>query len=226
MSGEARIEDVLRERLADVRGRIAAAAARAGRDPSSVTLVGVAKRKSAPLVAAAVRAGWRDIGATYSPDAREKLLVSFTGAGAEGPDWLGVVFGRGKLLNPPLTGTEITAAGIRDLLDSVTAKCTCLNQASKMGVDIPMTWGKDLDEKIVKFQVSDEAIAEAEEATRAAEAQFEELLASKTAEAAPVSTPAEAASADRPMQTTLWVLGALLVILALSTVTVLRRRQA
>jgi hypothetical protein len=52
----------LPERLAEVRRRIAAAADTAGRDPSDVTLIAVAKTFPAELVALAVAAGATDIG--------------------------------------------------------------------------------------------------------------------------------------------------------------------
>lgn len=48
-----------------IRDRIAAAAARAGRDPASVTLVAAAKQKTAAMVEVAVAAGVTDIGENY-----------------------------------------------------------------------------------------------------------------------------------------------------------------
>jgi len=59
--------------LAAVRQRIDAAARRAGRQPEEIALVGVSKRKSAEAVAAAVRAGLRDIGENYVQEAAEKI---------------------------------------------------------------------------------------------------------------------------------------------------------
>jgi len=59
--------------LAAVRERVAAAAERAGRSPDSIALVGVAKRKSAEQVAAAVRAGLRHVGENYVQEAAAKL---------------------------------------------------------------------------------------------------------------------------------------------------------
>jgi pyridoxal phosphate enzyme (YggS family) len=53
------------ERLAALRGRIDAAARRAGRDPAAVRLVGAAKQQPLERVAAAVRAGLRDVGENY-----------------------------------------------------------------------------------------------------------------------------------------------------------------
>jgi pyridoxal phosphate enzyme (YggS family) len=58
--------------LAAVRQRIGAAAARAGRDASSVRLIAVAKTKPPALVGAAVAAGVRDIGENYVQEAVAK----------------------------------------------------------------------------------------------------------------------------------------------------------
>jgi PLP dependent protein len=52
----------IRENLDRVRGRIAAAAARAGRDPAAVTIVAVTKTHGADVVTAAIEAGIADIG--------------------------------------------------------------------------------------------------------------------------------------------------------------------
>lgn len=52
-------------RLAEVRGRIAAAAARAGRPAESVTLLAVSKTKSEALIREAYAAGQRDFGENY-----------------------------------------------------------------------------------------------------------------------------------------------------------------
>ncbi len=56
------LEHQIAMNIAAVRARIAAAAARAGRDPAGVRLVGVSKTFPAEVVAAAVRAGLADIG--------------------------------------------------------------------------------------------------------------------------------------------------------------------
>ena len=65
--------DEVQERLRVVQERIAAAAARSGRDPEAVTLVGISKRKPASLIVAAVRAGLRDLGENYVQEALSKL---------------------------------------------------------------------------------------------------------------------------------------------------------
>lgn len=76
MSGSAplAIDDDLRRdaaaRLAAVRARIAAAARRAGRDPATITLVGVAKRQSLERIAATVAAGLHVLGENFVQEAR------------------------------------------------------------------------------------------------------------------------------------------------------------
>lgn len=69
----------------------------------------------------------------------EGILLSFLGVPQEGPDWVGVVFGKGKIM-PPLVGEEINTYGLNERLAAVAAECTCLSTASKTGVDIPMKW--------------------------------------------------------------------------------------
>jgi hypothetical protein len=62
----------LAERLAQVRERMAAACARAGRAPQSVTLVAVSKLKPAALIREAYAAGQRDFGENYAQELRDK----------------------------------------------------------------------------------------------------------------------------------------------------------
>jgi uncharacterized pyridoxal phosphate-containing UPF0001 family protein len=61
--------------VARVRERIAAAAARAGRDPGEVTLVAVAKLFPPAAIRAAVAAGVADIGENYAQDLEAKAAV-------------------------------------------------------------------------------------------------------------------------------------------------------
>lgn len=61
--------------LAAVHARIAAVAARAGRDPASVQLVAVSKAQSAAAVAAAGDTGQVDFGENYLQDALPKLAA-------------------------------------------------------------------------------------------------------------------------------------------------------
>ncbi len=69
--------------LAAVRQRIAAAAARAGRDPGAVTLIGVSKTQPAAAVAAAIDAGLRDFGENYVQEGVTKI----TSVPREGVQW-------------------------------------------------------------------------------------------------------------------------------------------
>ncbi len=61
------------ERLADVRGRIEKAAAKAGRDPASIRLIAVSKTKPVAMIREAVAAGVTDFGENYIQEAREKI---------------------------------------------------------------------------------------------------------------------------------------------------------
>jgi pyridoxal phosphate enzyme (YggS family) len=65
---------VLAERLAALRARLDAAARRAGRDPAAVRVLGASKRQPAARVAAAARAGLRDLGENYVQEAAAKIL--------------------------------------------------------------------------------------------------------------------------------------------------------
>jgi pyridoxal phosphate enzyme (YggS family) len=63
----------LAARLASLRARIASAATRAGRDPAAVRVIGASKRQPASRVAAAARAGLRDLGENYVQEASAKM---------------------------------------------------------------------------------------------------------------------------------------------------------
>jgi PLP dependent protein len=60
------------ERWQAVRARVEAACARAGRDPSSVTIVAVSKTHDAEAVRAAVAAGVTDVGENYAQEMADK----------------------------------------------------------------------------------------------------------------------------------------------------------
>jgi pyridoxal phosphate enzyme (YggS family) len=76
------------ERLAAVRTRIAQAAARVGRDPATVRLIGASKTVPAAVLVHAVRAGLRDLGENRVQEAEAKapLLAADLTDGA-GPTW-------------------------------------------------------------------------------------------------------------------------------------------
>lgn len=63
----------LPQRLADVRGRIADACARAGRPVDGVRLVAISKRHPVEAIMAAHAAGQRDFGENYVQEMRDKL---------------------------------------------------------------------------------------------------------------------------------------------------------
>jgi pyridoxal phosphate enzyme (YggS family) len=61
------------ERLQTIRKRIAAAAVRAGRDPSEIRLIAVSKGQPATAVRAALDAGLREFGENYLEEAEPKI---------------------------------------------------------------------------------------------------------------------------------------------------------
>ena len=61
------------ERLQTIRGRIAAAAARARRDPSAIRLVAVSKGQPAEAIRVAFAAGLREFGENYVEEAEPKI---------------------------------------------------------------------------------------------------------------------------------------------------------
>jgi pyridoxal phosphate enzyme (YggS family) len=77
------------DRLASVRERIAQAAKNAGRSEHDVCLVGVSKRQSTAKVAAALRAGLRDLGENYVQEAVAKIptVLASLPEGALPPRW-------------------------------------------------------------------------------------------------------------------------------------------
>jgi len=61
------------ERIREVRDRIAAASARAGRDPREVRVLAISKRHPAAVVTAAYAAGIRDVGENFAQEMVAKL---------------------------------------------------------------------------------------------------------------------------------------------------------
>ncbi len=70
--GAATFASPVAQRVALVRGRVAAAADGVGRDPAEITLVGVSKRQPAAAMREAVAAGVVDLGESYVQEWREK----------------------------------------------------------------------------------------------------------------------------------------------------------
>ena len=77
-------QDAIAENLSAVRNRIAEAARRAGRDPSSVTLIAVSKTFDAGHVRAAWEAGQRDFGENKVQEAELKMAET---ASLDGARW-------------------------------------------------------------------------------------------------------------------------------------------
>jgi hypothetical protein len=138
-------------------------------------------------------------------DLKERLLLSFIGVKKDGPDWVGVVFGRGKFMEP-LVSNESTASQLDARLESVTAKCTCLQDARALGADIPMVWSRELDDAVVP-------LISAAEAKKNAPALPALAAAPAVVTARAGDPPSEAGSEFRGLEAALWALGALLVIL-------------
>jgi hypothetical protein len=88
-------------------------------------------------------------------DPAEQLLLRFAGIRPEGPNWVGVVFGRGKLMNPPLVGEEVTQERVEELVNQVLVECACSKPLPSMGVDLPLLWPDDLDDTVVELSTPD-----------------------------------------------------------------------
>lgn len=85
-------QEPIATRLERVRERIAAAAARSGRHPDEITLVGASKTVDVARITAAVTAGLRDLGENYVQEAEAKhgqvlAALSDVGSPAAGPRW-------------------------------------------------------------------------------------------------------------------------------------------
>ncbi len=78
-------------RLGDVRARVAAAAAAAGRAPGDVTLIAVSKKMPPDDVAAALAAGQLDFGENYAQELRDKRaaldVAAASGTAVAGARW-------------------------------------------------------------------------------------------------------------------------------------------
>jgi len=84
-------------------------------------------------------------------DERERLLLSFMGAGNTDSDLVGVVFGRGKMM-PPLKGEDISEARLNGLLEPLVGDCSCLQSPYALGVDMPLEWDETRDAAVVALR--------------------------------------------------------------------------
>jgi hypothetical protein len=126
-----------------------------------------------------------------------------------GPDWVGVVFGRGKLLGPPLVGEEITSAAIGHQLEELTQDCTCSKPLSAMGVDLPMCWNSRFDAVVPELSGP------------AAQSAAEEAILGKPSSV----TTGGSSGSESLLGRTLLALGGIVVAVGLTTLVTLLRRQ-
>ena len=166
-------------------------------------------------------------------DSRERLLLSFMGLAPEGEDFLGVVFGRGKLM-PPLMGSAITKENIDELLEQVVLECSCSKPLPSIGIDIPLEWGEELDANWKPLRDQDD---EAEPTSLVANESSSNTPMTSDAlasEASASKTPSVAATFETKsslsgsvLNTVYWTLGVLVgTVVLVSTVIVLRKGRA
>jgi len=109
MDGETLTPEAIRANLDDVRARIAEAARAVGRDPDSVTLVAVTKKKDAAAVRAALAAGHRHFGENRVQEAQAKYPT----LKAEHPDL------RLHLLGPLQSNKAAEAVALFEVIETV-----------------------------------------------------------------------------------------------------------
>jgi len=84
-------------------------------------------------------------------DPDEELALSFLGIPPEGPDWVGIVFGRGKAMDPWM-GEDINEVMLNGQLETLIGECSCLTTASGLGVDLPMAWTEEMTAQMVPLR--------------------------------------------------------------------------
>ncbi|MEZ6052195.1 MAG: hypothetical protein R3C02_12510 [Planctomycetaceae bacterium] len=166
-------------------------------------------------------------------DPQEELLVSFAGIRPDDPDWVGVVFGRGKLMSPPLRGSAITQATMADLFEQAALDCSCSKPIHTLGVDLPLVWGDEEDSSIVYLRDPTEDVDDSTLASvlPSFAADTVDLLPSQDVKAeelrpAPLQTSgssSEAHDALTPINMTLLAMTLALGVFALITFFVLRK---
>lgn len=81
-------------------------------------------------------------------DPDEGIFLAFAGIPPTGPDWVGPVFGPGKM-TAPMVGLAVSAARLDEVVREVAGTCSCLRPASTYGVDIPMKWDPALSDAAI-----------------------------------------------------------------------------
>ncbi|NLX14572.1 MAG: hypothetical protein GXY44_13095 [Phycisphaerales bacterium] len=77
-------------------------------------------------------------------DEKESLLLAFSDQGPSGPEWVAVVFGRGKFM-PPLAGEDITETVLNQQMEILIGDCACLRSPLSLGIDVPLKWESSMD---------------------------------------------------------------------------------
>jgi len=136
-------------------------------------------------------------------DERERLLLSFIGVKESGPDWVAVVFGRGKVM-PPLEGENITETRLNELIGLLVDECSCLRPPSSLGVDMPMMWDETLDAAVVALRSSEDIGRALPDAWLGAQI-----------DSSPITR--------RVLSTTSWTLGAFVLTISFAAAAIVRR---
>ncbi len=164
-------------------------------------------------------------------DAGERLLLSFAGIRPDQGDWAGVVFGRGKLMGPPLVGAEITTEALDELFLPLDEACSCNKPLPTMGVDMPLVWNAKLTDAVVPLRETEDSDTNVDEPLAppliglaindAPDAQPQDSTTATT----PSSANDETASLSLMFVAALTV-AVIVVIVGITSVLVLRRRDA
>jgi hypothetical protein len=156
--------DLLAARLAELHERIERAARRAGRDPAAVHLLGAAKRQPPGRVAAAVRAGLRDVGENYVQEAKVKMSALQE---ILGPELAGSVRWHGIGHLQRNKAREAVASFDRiHTLDSVRLAAALDEQATRAGRRLPVLVQVNLSREATKSGVDPDALPELLDALR------------------------------------------------------------
>ena len=146
----------LAARLAALRARIAAAAGRAGRDPAAVRVIGASKRQPAARVAAAARAGLRDLGENYVQEASSKIseVVEILGSERAGAlRWHGIGH-----LQRNKAREAVAAFACLHTLDSARLAAELARHAAAAGRTLPVLVQVNVSREPQKSGVEEEAL--------------------------------------------------------------------
>ncbi len=131
MTASSTVQQAIAAGVAEVRARVAAAAARSGRDPAAVTIIAVGKTFPAEMVAAAVAAGIADVGENRVQEAAAKRpAVETLLGGRDHPRW--------HLIGHLQTNKVRTALQFFDILHSVDSLrlAEAISRAATVPIDV------------------------------------------------------------------------------------------